>query len=344
MMGKTKRILMLTNGNADNASSRIRAIQYIPYFHANGYKVTLIPRVPEKSSRIFWRFFFFPLLKRWFYLKRVLFVRIFSWDLVFVQRTFLSESLLKSMRRRKIPMLFDFDDAIYLNKQKPENGNKTALMIRYAEKVVVSTPFLEEFCKLNHQSPVVIPSPVETERIKPSEKSLDKIVTIGWIGSMWTSDFLKIVEKPLLQLTQKNSFRFLTIGTKPGFAIEGINHESREWSFHLENEQIGEMDIGIMPLPDTEWSRSKGGYKLLQYMSGGIPCVASPVGINRTIIKSGINGFLASTEEEWVDSLEKLITNADLRAEMGRQGRTDAVEHYSREVCFNKLLNVIRGV
>lgn len=344
MMGKGKRIAMLTDGNVDNASSRIRAIQYIPYFHTIGYKTTLIPRVPKKSANPLWRFFFFPLFKRWFYLKRMVLLYFFSWDLIFVQRTFLSENLLKSIHNRKIPLVYDFDDAIYINTKKPENSGKTAVMIQYASKVVASTDYLKEFCAQNGKDPEIIPSPVEVDRIIPSKKTLSDRVTIGWMGSAWTSDFLKIIERPLQILAEKYSFRFLTVGTKSGFRIEGINHESKEWAFDDENACIGEMDIGVMPLPDTEWSRSKGGYKLLQYMAGGIPCVASPVGINSSIIKPGINGFLASTEEEWVGSLEKLITNRDLRNELGRQGRKEAVQFYSREVCFEKLSRVIAGL
>jgi len=332
---------MLTDGNVDNASSRIRAIQYIPYFQANGYKVTLIPRVTQKSTRLLWRFFFFPLLKRWFYLKRIISLNFFSWDLIFVQRTFLSESLLKTIRNRNIPLVYDFDDAIYINAKKPENKWKAALMIQYAGRVVASTPYLKEFCVQNGKDPEIVPSPVEVDRIKPSEKTTGDPVTIGWMGSSWTSDFLKIIEKPLQILAEKYSFRFLTVGTKKGYTIAGINHESKEWFFDEENAQIGEMDIGVMPLPDTEWARSKGGYKLLQYMSGGIPCVASPVGINSSIIRPGVNGFLASVEEEWVSSLEKLIIDSGLRKQLGEQGRKDAVELYSREVCFGKLLDVI---
>jgi len=95
-------------------------------------------------------------------------------------------------------------------------------------------------------------------------------------------------------------------------------------------------------LPDTDWTRMKGGYKLLQYMSAGIPCVASPVGINQSIVKPGENGFLASSEEEWYLTLEKLITDRELRIRLGSNGRRDAIELYSREVCFDKLLKIIQ--
>jgi glycosyltransferase involved in cell wall biosynthesis len=98
------------------------------------------------------------------------------------------------------------------------------------------------------------------------------------------------------------------------------------------------MDIGIMPLPDDDFTRAKGGYKLYLYMAAGIPCVASPVGINRTIIRNGENGFLATTEEEWIGALRKLLLDPPLRIRMGHAGRNDAVTCYDRAVCFEKLL------
>lgn len=334
-------MLMLTDGNIDNASSRIRAIQYIPYLQQNHIHVSLIPRVPEKSSKLIWRFCFFPLLKRWYYCRRKCAIRVQQWDIAFIQRTFIGESELKRLKRKKVRIIYDFDDAIYINQQKPLNREKTATMIKYADKVIVSTEFLRDFCVENHKNPVIIPTPVETDRIKPSVKSLDSITTIGWIGSVWTTGFLGIIENPLKRLAKKYSFRFLTIGAKPDYQIEGINHVSKPWSFNKENEHIGEMDIGIMPLPDTDFARSKGGYKLIQYMSGGIPCVASAVGINSSMIRNGINGFLAASEDEWFDHLEKLIKDPALRSELGNNGRKDAIELYSREVCFEKLMKVI---
>jgi len=338
-----KRLLLLTDGNIDNASSRIRAIQYIPYLRQNNIEVFLVPRVPEKSSNLIWRFCIFPILKRWFYLKRSFAIRFKCWDFVFIQRIFIEDKLLKLLKRRNTRILYDFDDAIYINLRKPSNREKTVTMIKYADEVIVSTVFLRDFCIENHKNPIIIPTPIEIERIKPSIKSFDGIPTIGWIGSKWTTGFLAIVENPLKRLAKIHSFRYLTVGAKPDYHIEGINHVSKPWSFNEENECIGEMDIGIMPLPNTDFARSKGGYKLIQYMSGGIPCIASPIGINSSMIRPGINGYLASTEDEWFELLEKLINNPALRSELGSNGRKDAIELYSREVCFNKLINVIHS-
>lgn len=333
---------MLTDGNCDNASARIRAMQYIPFFESQGYAVTHIPRVPLRPSNLIRKYTVFPVMKRWYSLKMILVILLGWWDMVFIQRVFISKSLLKLLNKRSIPIIYDFDDAIYIDPKRPEREEKTADMVRHANKVIISTDYLSKFCLDCGQKPNIIPSPVETDRIRPIEKPQDHVVTIGWIGSPWTSGFLELIEKPLQRLASKYTLQFLTVGARSDYKIQGINHIAKPWVFEDENKNIGQMDIGIMPLPDTDWTRMKGGYKLLQYMSAGIPCVASPVGINQSIIKPGENGFLASTEEEWYMVLEKLLTDLELRINLGSNGRRDAIELYSRDVCFEKLLKIIQ--
>jgi glycosyltransferase involved in cell wall biosynthesis len=337
-----KRMLMLTDGNVDNASARIRAIQYIPFFEVQGYNVTHIPRIPQKPSNLFSKYTNFPLLKQWYSLKMSLAILFGKWNVLFIQRIFINKIFLRLLKCRSIRIIYDFDDAIYINPKRPKDREKTVYMTRLATKVVVSTNYLAGFCLNCGKKPEVISSPVETERIKPVEKPTNQTVTIGWIGSPWTSGFLELVEKPLQRLAEKYKFQFFTVGAKPEYKLSGINHISKLWTFENESGDIGNMDIGIMPLPDTDWARMKGGYKLLQYMSAGIPCVASPIGINQSIIKPGENGFLASTDEEWYLVLERLITDRALRLELGANGRRDAIELYSREVCFEKLITIIK--
>jgi glycosyltransferase involved in cell wall biosynthesis len=84
-----------------------------------------------------------------------------------------------------------------------------------------------------------------------------------------------------------------------------------------------------MPLRDDEWSKYKCGLKLLQYMSCGIPGVASPVGVNADIIDHGTNGYLASSPREWEESLSRLLDDAAHRSQLGAAARRTVEEKYS---------------
>ncbi|OGG46922.1 MAG: hypothetical protein A3F84_20900 [Candidatus Handelsmanbacteria bacterium RIFCSPLOWO2_12_FULL_64_10] len=102
-------------------------------------------------------------------------------------------------------------------------------------------------------------------------------------------------------------------------------------------------DIGLMPLPDDEWTRGKGGYKLLQYMAVAVPAVASPVGINRILVSDGVDGFHATGEEEWVDRLCRLIRDADLRRQMGAAGRRKMEREYALSVSAGRLIEILKA-
>ena len=117
------------------------------------------------------------------------------------------------------------------------------------------------------------------------------------------------------------------------------------WNKQDEVKELSEMDIGIMPLPDDPWARGKCGLKGLQYMALGIPTIMSPVGVNTEIIQHGVNGFLASDTEQWVDVITRLIENRELREQIGEAARKTVIDKYSvvanRQVylnAFNQLL------
>src|SRR5207248_9219863 len=79
--------------------------------------------------------------------------------------------------------------------------------------------------------------------------------------------------------------------------------------------------IGIMPMPDTEWTRGKCGFKALLYMACAVPPVCSPVGMTTDIVQGGENGLLATTTEEWIEKLSMLVESPSLRRQMGAAGR-----------------------
>ena len=124
------------------------------------------------------------------------------------------------------------------------------------------------------------------------------------------------------------------------FEFSDIN--VREWSLEAEKRHLERTDVGVMPLENNDWSRSKGGYKILLYMSMGVACVASPIGINSEIIKDGINGYLADTPEEWLEKLSLLIEDYPLRQRLGEEGRKAAEKLYSYNVQAPKIIKIFR--
>jgi glycosyltransferase involved in cell wall biosynthesis len=116
--------------------------------------------------------------------------------------------------------------------------------------------------------------------------------------------------------------------------------ENLRWNATTEADDLRQADIGIMPLPDDNWSRGKCGMKALQYMGMGIPTVCSAVGANKEIVHEGENGFLAENEDQWLAALNKLIHSVELRSHIGKNGRSTVLQKYSAEVQAPKVFEV----
>ncbi len=99
-----------------------------------------------------------------------------------------------------------------------------------------------------------------------------------------------------------------------------------------------------MPLNDDAWTRGKGGFKLLQYMAAGLPCVASAVGINSEIVVEGATGFLPATLAEWEEALRQLLSDPERRRRFGQAGRRRVEERYERSIVSRRLVELYRNL
>jgi glycosyltransferase involved in cell wall biosynthesis len=121
---------------------------------------------------------------------------------------------------------------------------------------------------------------------------------------------------------------FRIIGDENYYCNE-LETRALPWRAATEIQDLSVMDIGIMPLPNDEWTKGKCGLKGLQYMALGIRALMSPVGVNTEIVQAGINGFLPATEDEWVADLSTLIENSELRNKIGEAGKQTVANKYS---------------
>ena len=78
-------------------------------------------------------------------------------------------------------------------------------------------------------------------------------------------------------------------------------------------------DIGIAPLADTAFNRSKSAIKVMDYSALGLPVVASDVAAYRGGIAGGL--LVANTETAWFDALSRLVRDPALRRRMAEEAR-----------------------
>jgi glycosyltransferase involved in cell wall biosynthesis len=116
--------------------------------------------------------------------------------------------------------------------------------------------------------------------------------------------------------------------------------ELRDWNPATEVESIREGWVGVMPLDRTDWTENKSGYKILQYFACGIPAVASPVGVNRSLVRQGENGYLADDPKQWEEALASLLGNEGIRRRFGERGRHLVETEFSTEKWAQTLAEV----
>lgn len=354
------RVLCLIPYPPEGASGRYRVLQYLPWLEREGINFQVRPFMSPSLYRTLYQPGQLPqkvAMVAAAILKRLTdCVRSARADLVVVHREALplgTAGLERVMARLCPAMIFDFDDAIYLNHTSLsnswmrffKNASKTATIIRLSRHVIAGNRVLEMYARQFNPSVSVIPTPVDTTRYRcrpPAHET--KRLVIGWIGSHTTAGYLKALQDPLATLTTRYPHLEVHIVGAGKVPLQLPHLRLIAWQLDREVEELHQFDIGVMPMPDDAWARGKCGFKALLYMSVGIPVVASPVGVNCDIVRDGVNGFLATTEEEWTGTLSRLIDDRALRERLGGAGRRIVEQEYSVAVQAPRFVRVLRDV
>ena len=250
------------------------------------------------------------------------------------------------------PVVYDFDDAIFhIYDSSPRPlvrrllGRKLQPLLKRVSAVTCGNDYLADYARGFCDRVLVVPTVVDTDRYVPAPAPRQQPLTIGWIGSPSTWPQVRPLLPLLAELYRAHGVRFRAIGA--GVRAEGDRFEGIdlvEWSEKREIAEVQAMDIGIMPLTDSPFVRGKSGYKLIQYMACGLPTVASPIGVNASIVKESRTGYLASNTEEWRQALLRLIADPALRRRLGQEGRRKAVAQYSLASQAPRLIELFRSL
>jgi glycosyltransferase involved in cell wall biosynthesis len=269
------------------------------------------------------------------------------------EATLLGPAFLERMAARRAPVVYDFDDALWIASTRGSGWGGVADWFRHPAKtneilalaagVSAGNAYLADHARSFSPIVEVVPSTVDLQgTYSPMvDHRSGRPYTIGWMGSHTTAHYLERILPALAEVARDRPFRFIVIGAR--VAHPGLEIEHREWSASSEVPDLLDLDVGLMPLVEDPWARGKCGMKAIQYMGLGIPPVVSPVGTNSEIVADGENGFLASSDEDWRRAIIALADPA-LRSRIGAAARRTVADRYSAEVAAERLASLLHRV
>jgi O-antigen biosynthesis protein len=257
---------------------------------------------------------------------------------------------LEMRHRHDKPMLVEVDDnyidvpewsEAFHSFMAMSHYRKTSIQhLRNADALIVTTPHLKQTYSQFNDHIEIMPNSLDfkgdrkfvgwdTVSVRKHEG-----IRIGWIGGRAHFNDLMAVAEPLREVLSRNSEVKLVLvnsalkqscqlSGRP-FPFEGLNVLVADRSVPINRyatfmASFG-FDIGIAPLEDCNFNRSKSNLRWLEYSALKIPCVASGIGNFAETVRPGKDGLLVNNNnpDEWVTYLQGLVDSADFRARLGR--------------------------
>lgn len=348
--------IVLCRYSRTGASSRLRTMQYAHSLKAEGMAASFMPFFGERYLRLLYgRQFKLPEAVKAYIRRTHNLATANQHDILWLEKEalpWLPWPIERALLPRRVPMIVDFDDAVFHRYDMHRSalvrrllGRKLDRLMASAALVTAGNQYLADRArKAGARRVEIVPTVVDVSVYGRSPVSRTSgPAVIGWIGtpSTW-SDYMAPMLPLFTETAAADCARISAVGagrTAPHPLLDIL-----PWAEDTEVSMIQQMDIGVMPLADTPWARGKCGYKLIQYMACGLPVIASPVGVNAEIVEHGVNGFLASNETEWRVALATLLRDPELRRRMGEAGRRKVEDHYSLQVWGPRVARLMRSV
>ncbi len=355
-------MLALSTYPADDASLRLRFLAYVPALEAAGWEVRLhsivSPRLFAAKNRrgVRVRLLQAALLAKGLIGRIIVIATCRRYDAIWIHReafpffTPWAERSIRYLTRGRV--VLDFDDALYA---APPGGTDWRSRLRdprryrdavlCADEILAGSPVLASWAEQQGSKVRFVPTCFEHIGPGSGSTSSSATVTIGWIGSWSTAPSLSLIVDPLRSLARQQNVRVLLVGASNlrGVAELIPGAEWRTWSISTEHQDLSEFDIGLMPVEDSVWNQGKCAFKLVQYMSRGIPFVASPVGMNVAVTQESNAGILCTTSSEWLWALNLLVSDQCRRQAMGADGHRYWLSHFDSRLQVPVVLAALSG-
>jgi glycosyltransferase involved in cell wall biosynthesis len=275
-----------------------------------------------------------------------------EFDLIYtssvVSKSGFQEVLWAQLKRLGIPVIVDRDDDWVLPHDHIMKSdwvkNKTAAQIVYnlkmADAVSVPTEYLAAKARQYNKNVFVIPNAIDFNQpqFKTDQKVKDlktEKVHIGWSGSVTHFHDVMMLTDTFMQLNSnpdtKGKYRVVLSGFVEGDMIWKEYEKIFTSGFKIAEDQYCRingmdvytyasaydlMDVGLIPLKDTEFNRCKSELKMMEMGAKKLPVVVSNQYPYTNIAKHGINSLVAN-KNDWYKNIKKLIDSKEMRKDLG---------------------------
>ena len=145
-------------------------------------------------------------------------------------------------------------------------------------------------------------------------------MTVGWVGTAGNRQYLDPLKDVFARLADERVAVLEVVSSDPWERAGGVSAlDARRGIVRVRTLRRRHHAAARHAVHARE-----GGFKLLQSLAAGVGVVASPVGVNRSLVERSGGGLLAETPEEWETCLRSLAADHALRAELGARGRAFA--------------------
>jgi glycosyltransferase involved in cell wall biosynthesis len=336
---------------------RYRVFQFLPGLSALGIHADVLVvhpegrttrRVPSVQSRRASRAA--ALASAWM-LNQLAFLRVVRlaprYDRIFIYRCPVPSWVRSSLGPRKDDILFDFDDA--LDQPELEGGPLQHWRVRVLRRGMENAVALSGLTITSNRRnasvveslggrALIVPTCVDLARaaLRDRCRLTSPRPVLGWIGTPTTARYLAGIEDPLLRLSEARALtvRLIGAGRAP---FDRLAADLRDWSLVTESEDVAAFDIGLMPMPDTPWTRGKAALKALQYGAAGMATVASWTATNAEILGEQEGTLLCRSGDEWLAALRRLLDDDAFRVELGERARRRVESDFALGVVLPKI-------
>ena len=231
--------------------------------------------------------------------------------------------------------------------------------LKLSDAFIVSTRYMiDHLMDIFPNKPMyLVPNSIDFDiwdNLKPIEldefKKEPGTIRIGYTGCGNHSGDLELIKMPLLKIIDEfPNVEFMT-SHKYG-CFQDVNHPRMKflnrWTMmdKFPHEVAGwKMDIGIAPLRDNNFNRSKSNLRWLEYSALKIPTIASRVYPFKTSIINGEDGLICNTELEWYEAMKRLIVNEGERITMGNQSYKRVKKGFNMDDIAKYYAEILRDI